>query len=169
SAKKKTYAADEYMIQAGEYKRNIYLIRKGLIRVFQISEKGEEITTNLRWENQIIADINCILFNEGSAAYFQALEETEVLYLDYDLLQKIISENPKLEANRKYLFQKILKRALDRIETFVLLNPEERYLNFVKSNPDIVNRVHNKYIAHTLGITPVSLSRIRARIASRKK
>jgi len=40
---------------------------------------------------------------------------------------------------------------------------------FIDTNPDIINRVPNKYIANVLGITPVSLSRIRKRIASKKK
>ena len=134
-----------------------------------ITEKGEEITTMLRWENQITTNLDTILFNQASRFYFQALEQTEVLYMDYDLIQDIIAKNPKLEANRKHVLLNILKEAIGKIDSFVLLNPEERYLAFIKSNPDIINRVHNKYIANVLGITPVSLSRIRARIASKRK
>ena len=65
-------------------------------------------------------------------------------------------------------FQKEMKAAYRRIDAFVMLSPEERYLQFVENNPDMINRVHNKYIANMLGITPVSLSRIRKRI-SRKR
>jgi hypothetical protein len=46
-----------------------------------------------------------------------------------------------------------------------LLSPEERYIKFVRDKPDIINRVPGKYLATLLGITPISLSRIRRRMA----
>jgi hypothetical protein len=55
------------------------------------------------------------------------------------------------------------------MESFVLLSPEERYMQLLKDKPDIFNRVHNKYLATLLGITPVSLSRIRKRITKTPK
>jgi len=60
----------------------------------------------------------------------------------------------------------MLKEAMERIESFVLLSPTERYLKLIEEKPDIVNRVPDKYLSTYLGITPVSLSRIRKRIAS---
>lgn len=168
-AKRKSYAPSEYLIEEGTLKRELFFIRKGLVRSFAVDEKGDEITVGLNWENQPIASPDTILFDQASRYYFQAIEQTEVLYMDYDLVQTIISKNPKLEQNRKYILQKMLKQAYTRIESFVLYSPEQRYIRFVQSNPDIVNRVPDKYIANVLGITPVSLSRIRKRIAVKKK
>ena len=62
----------------------------------------------------------------------------------------------------------MLKESIERVESFTLHSPEERYINFVKSKPNIVNRVPDKYIATILGMTPVSLSRIRKRIATKE-
>ncbi|CAN0600388.1 unnamed protein product, partial [Ectocarpus sp. 12 AP-2014] len=59
-------------------------------------------------------------------------------------------------------------RAFERVESFVFLSPEERYKKYVKDNPNIINRAPDMYIANILGITAVSLSRIRNRIASKK-
>ena len=169
AANRKTLAPSEYLIKEGTVKREVFFIQKGLVRAFILNEKGEEITTLLRWENQIVVSADIILFNQPSRFYFETLEPTDLFFMDYDLLQSIISNNPKLESNRKYFFQTIIKDISRRVESFVLLSPEERYIDFVQSNPDIVNRVPNKYIANVLGITPVSLSRIRKRIASKKK
>ena len=165
AASSRNFAAGEYLIKEGSPKREVFFIQKGIVRSFRINEKGNEITTQIRWENQIVASQDTILFDQPSQNYFEALEETKVLVLDYDALQKIIASTPKLEANRKFVLQKILKEALERIDTFVLMTPEERYLAFLDQNADIVNRVPNKYIANVLGITPVSLSRIRKRVA----
>lgn len=62
-----------------------------------------------------------------------------------------------------------MKRAFQRIESFVFLSPEERYKKYVKDYPNVIDRAPDKYIANVLGITPVSLSRIRTRIASKKR
>lgn len=169
SAKTKSYASGEHLIIEGETNRNVFFIRKGLVRAYKINEKGDEITTLIRWENKIIASPDIILFDEPSQLYVETLEHTDVFYIDYDVLQKIISSNHKLESNRKFILQNVLKEALKRIDSFVLLTPVERYLAFIKENPDIVNRVQDKYIANIIGITPVSLSRIRKRIITKKK
>ncbi len=169
SAKSKSYELGETMISEGSNKKEIYFIKKGLVRQFAIDNKGDEITTMVRSENQIVASPDIILFDQPSRHYFEALEPTDVYYMDYDLLQSIISNNIKLEKNRKYVLQNLLKELFIRVDNFVLLSPEERYLDFIKSNPNIMNRVPNKYVANILGITPVSLSRIRKRIASKKK
>ncbi len=169
AAKNNTFATSEYLIQEGTIKREVFCIQKGLVRSFFVNQKGDEITKSLFIENKIIASPDIILDKRASRFYYQALEPTEILSIDYDLLQTIISKNPKLEQNRKYIFQKMLREANERIDSFVLLSPEERYIDYIKSNPEIANRVPDKYIANVLGITPVSLSRIRKRIASKKK
>lgn len=169
SAKSRSFAAGELLIREGQTIKEVFFIRKGLVRGFRINDRGEEITTMLRWELQPLASPNLILFNEPSQQNFEALEPTDVFYMDFDTMEAIISRNPKLEANRKYFLQNILKEALERIDSFILLSPEDRYLDFIRTKPDIVDRVPGKYIATLLGITPVSLSRIRKRIASKKR
>lgn len=168
AARIQSFSPKEYLIKEGQIKKDIFFIQQGLVRSFKVNEKGDEITTLLRWENQVVASPDIILFDQPSQAYFEALESTEVFCLNYEVLESILSQNPKLEANRKFVLQEMLKQALQRIDSFVMLSPEERYLAFVRSNPEIVNRVPDKYIANVLGITPVSLSRIRKRIASKK-
>lgn len=165
----RSYAINDYLIKEGTVKREVFFIKKGLIRVFAINDKGDEITIRISTENQPIASPDIILFDQPSRFYFQALEPTETLSIDYDLMQKVISKTPALEQNRKNILLNILKESQARVESFVLYSPEERYIRFVEDNPGIVNRVPDKYIANVLGITPVSLSRIRKRIVQKKK
>ncbi|WP_336069779.1 Crp/Fnr family transcriptional regulator [Mesoflavibacter sp. CH_XMU1404-2] len=169
SAKTKSFLPGEFLIKEGEIKKEIFLIKKGLVRTYKVNDKGDEITTLIRYENQVIASPDIIFFNKPSEFYFEAFEPTEVIYMDYDVLQKLIDSNPKLEANRKFFLHNILKDLLKRVDSFVLLSPEERYLEFIKTHPDIINRIPNKHIANLLGITPVSLSRIRKRIVTKNK
>jgi CRP-like cAMP-binding protein len=168
AAKSKTYKPNEYLFEEGSYNRDIFLIRKGIIRTFKVNKKGEEITTSIRAENQIIANVDHIFFDLPSSNYLQSIETTEVLYMNFDALEEIVKKHPKLVANRKFVLRKLLKESYRRVETFVMLSPEERYLDFIENNNDIANRVPDKYIANVLGITPVSLSRIRKRIAEKR-
>ena len=168
NAQHKRYEPNEYLIKEGSYQRDVFFIRKGIVRIFRINDKGEEITTQLRWENHIFVDTDMIILDSPSQVYCQAIEATEVLSMNFDTLQKIVEKNPKLERNRKYMLRKVIEEMHSRINDFVLLSPEERYLKYIKEHPEIINRVPNKYIANVLGITPVSLSRIRKRIAEKR-
>lgn len=156
------------LIEQGSKSTKVYFLRKGLVRAYHIKDNGEEITFDLIPEHHLAANIDFIVSGLPSNLNFETFEDCEFYTLNYDVLESIVSNNPKLEANRKFFLRKLLMQSKERIESFVLMNPEERYLKFLKDFPGLSNRVPDKYIAQVLGITPVSLSRIRGRIASRK-
>lgn len=167
--KVQSFAKGEVFIQAGATKKDIFFIRQGLVRSYFVDEKLEEITFQLYAETNVFGNVHTILLNEPSKFSYQALEPTKVYTVDYDVLMDEISNNPKLSGiNRRYIGEKILKQAFQRVESFVFLSPEERYQKYIKDNPNVVNRAPDKYIANVLGVTSVSLSRIRNRIATKK-
>ena len=106
-AKLKRYESGDHLLKMGGLRRDIFLIRKGLLRFYTIKSNGEEVTTSLHWENQIVANTDLLFHKTESRFFLQALEATEVLYMDYDKLQDIINSHPKLERHRKNIFQKI--------------------------------------------------------------
>ena len=158
----------ETYISIGDRSRMLAFIEKGLIRAFAEKDNGEQATLLLRWEDQFVGSHDTIIFNQPSKFAYQAIEPTTILELDYALVEKAMEENPKFESVRKSVLMSMLGGALQMLEDFVLLSPEQRYIKLVDEKMDIVNRVADKHIASMLGITPVSLSRIRKRIASRK-
>ena len=131
-----------------------------------MKENGDEVTVLLRWENQFVTSHDSILWHKPSRFIYQALEDTTLIEMDYNKAQEIADRNPLLANNRNILLTHMLAQSIDRVESFVLLSAKERYLKLVHEKPDIVNRVPDKYLSTYLGITPVSLSRIRKRIAS---
>ena len=168
-ARIKTLEKGTVIVDVGDTKKELFFIRKGLIRSYLITEEQEEITFQLFPESQICGNVNAILFDEPSRFCFQALERTKIYAIDYDAFQRLASKNPEFsEFNVRFLSKRVMKQAFQRVESFVFLSPEERYKKYVKDYPNVINRAPDKYIAHVLGITPVSLSRIRSRIASRK-
>ena len=167
AAKSKSFEKKELILREGSIQNDVYFVRKGLIRQFIINEDGEETTFRFIPENTILVNVDVLLFNQPSRFNFEALEKTKTFSMDYHLGNDILSKNPKLHPNRVQFAQKVMKEMHRRIELFVLHTPEERYLHFIKEYPNINDRVPDKYIANVLGMTPVSLSRIRARIAEK--
>ncbi len=168
-AQTKKLKAGEVYIAEGSTSQKLAYIKSGLIRAYSIKPNGDEITMMLRWENQFIASIDSVIFTRPSRFTYQALEDTVMMEVDYHKAQTIIDKSPKLSSSRHSFLLLMLGQAMERIEAFVLLSPEERYLKLVQEKPNIINRVADKHLATLLGITPVSLSRIRKRIAMQHK
>jgi CRP-like cAMP-binding protein len=168
-AKEKKLKEGEVYIESGAISKKIAYVKSGIVRGYLVKENGEEATLILRSEDQFVASYDSILRNEKSRVCYHALENTILLEVDFEALMDLINKNPKYFAGRKYFFSNMANDLLERLESFVLLNPEERYQHFLKMHPGLAQRIQDKYIASYLGITPVSLSRIRKRIVQKKK
>jgi len=160
----KTFEKDEIIIATKASKKEVILIRKGLVRCFKGNKRYEEETTfQLYAENDLFGNIHAIAFNEPSEFTYQALENTKAYIIDFNQISK------KTQFDRGVLGKKLIRQSFSRVESLIFFSPEERYLKYLKDNPSIVNRAPDKYIAHVLGITPFSLSRIRKRLSDQKK
>jgi CRP-like cAMP-binding protein len=104
--------------------------------------------------------------------FIQAIEDTELVSLSFDSLQQLY--NHKLLSYKMERFGRLIAEYLiccydDRLNSFIIQSPEERYLDLLSSRPDIIQRIPQHHIANFLGITPVSLSRIRRRVMKSAK
>jgi CRP/FNR family transcriptional regulator len=85
--------------------------------------------------------------------------------ISYQLMQEAFSKFPSLEKYGRLIAEKILKIQQHRIESFLFETAEERYLNFIKENPELFSRVSVSYLSTYLGIERQSLTRIRKKLA----
>jgi len=164
-ARTKTLAVGEVYIREGSVTQKLAFIRKGLLRAYGVKKNGQDATLFLRWEGQFIASSDSIILKRPSKFRYEALEETILDEMDFTEVQPVIDRSPVLSSLRDVILMQMLAQAMERVEGFVFLTPEERYSKFVREKPDIINRVPGKYLATLLGITPISLSRIRRRMA----
>jgi len=160
---------NEAYIREGENSRRLAFIEEGVIRAYTIKENGDEATLLLRWEGQFIASHDTIINRQPSRFIYRALEPVKLLQIDYDVLEEILKIHPEYEPLRNFFLMKMLAESLKMLESFVTQSPEERYRKLLSERFDLVNRVPDKYIASMLGITPVSLSRIRKRMHTKGK
>lgn len=167
--KERKLKAGEIYIAEGSNFRNVAYIKSGILRGFMIKSNGDEATVILRCEDEFVASYHSIMHNGGSKATYYALEDSVLLELDFDKLMETVDKNPKYHAGRKYFLSNVAQDLMDRLESFILLSPEERYDHFLKRHPSLAQRIPDKFIASYLGITPVSLSRIRKRLVQKER
>jgi len=84
--------------------------------------------------------------------------------LEAEMYQKF----PQLESLNRALGEAIMAKHVETFAEYKMASPEERYLNLLKTRPDIVQRAPQHQIASYLGMKPESLSRIRKRITNQK-
>jgi len=159
----RTIRVGEHLIRAGTVNYSGFLVVKGLLRNYHILNDGSERTVLFTAEGGAIASYASVISNMPTVEQVTALEETIVITMDTRDLRKLMAGSPNLMTAYTQIIERMLLDAITRIDRFVLLSPEERYHAFVKEHPGLEQRIPQKYLASYLGITPVSLSRIRAR------
>lgn len=159
----KTIPKKSRFIEEGKLDQRIAFVIEGIFRGF-INQDGEEITLWFSTENDLIASYNGPLLNAPSKITYQALEESTIFIFEYSKLKELARQDLEIAFYIIEMQEKILIESLHRNERFMLMDAEERYQNLINNKPDIVQRVSQKLLASYIGITPVSLSRLRARL-----
>lgn len=154
-----------FLLQSGEICKNIFFVEKGLLRMYSIDKNGKEHIIQFAPESWLISDRSSLYFNEKSIYYIEAVEESEVIFLNLDFFNKLVEQFPDSIERSDILVQKHVKSLQDRINSLLGETAEERYLKFVKMFPDLLLRVPQWMVASFLGITPESLSRVRKELA----
>lgn len=159
------YAKKAYIIQQGNLQQHLYFVTQGLVRGFYINEKGEEITIRFAQEYNYVTHYSALLSQQPSQYYFQCLEPTTTLQLNFAGIQEGYHLHQGLEKFGRLIAEQILQAQQKRIEAFQFLTAEARYLQFVEQYPQLFNRVSLSHLASYLGIQRPSLSRIRKKLA----
>lgn len=155
---------NEYFIIAGEVPDRVGFNISGLFRYFYIDKNGKEYTKYFEMENDLLISYSASLLKENSRFYIEALEDSEILVSQYKMFSDLINTNPCWEkvARKLIEFQYIKKEK--REYQFLFDDAETRYDQFLKDYPGLIDLVKHYHIASYLGISPVSLSRIRKKI-----
>lgn len=141
--------------------KTIYFIEKGLARIYYFKD-GIDITERFFFENSIIARVESLFTGQPSRKAIQVLEEAEIIAINAPKLFKLYDQFPEIERLFRKIFEEAYVETVHRIEGIQFHSAEERYKALLAEAPDVLKRVPLKYVASYLGITQVSLSRIRS-------
>jgi CRP-like cAMP-binding protein len=158
SIKKKTI-----LLNARKTAKEVYYIINGCLRLFYIKD-GLDISSYFFTEAMFAGAYESFISQQPSRQAIETIEDCELVIIPYAKLQGLYTDQPEMNSIvRKIVEQRFV--SLHKLFTsYILDSPEERYLYLLKENPGLLNRVPQHHIATFLGITPVSLSRIRNRV-----
>ncbi len=166
-AKSKHFKKREILQRKGDIIANSFYVKKGLLRSYIIDSKGKEHIYMFAPEGWIIADLEASEFNEPVELYIDCLEDSEIIIFDSDCLFKADLTKETIVENAKLLYRRM--GILQRRVLMLMSSPAiDRYNYFLKTYPELPNRVPQHMIATYLGITPQALSTIRGKIAHSK-
>lgn len=158
----KEYEIGAEFIRSGTTQRKLGIVLQGLTRAYAINNKGEEISMKFRKEGEAVACHDSIFYNKPSRQVIEFLERTTIVVFDYKAIEDLAAINPRVEQLKNYFFEQFVIRLQERLETFLLFSAQERYQWLIDNDPVLLQRVQQKHLASYLGITPVSLSRLRS-------
>ncbi|SNC61326.1 cAMP-binding domain of CRP or a regulatory subunit of cAMP-dependent protein kinases [Hymenobacter gelipurpurascens] len=159
-------ARGEHFVQAGERRHELAILLQGSCRLYYPRPDGEERTTYFFFENHLLGDYPGCLTGQPSQLSIQALTDAELLVFDYAVLRQLYEERPVYERFGRLVAEYHLLGTDARLVEQLMLSPEERYRALLSSGKTkILECIPQHLVANYLGVTPVSLSRIRARVA----
>jgi CRP/FNR family transcriptional regulator, anaerobic regulatory protein len=165
---KKTIPKGAFLLEPNHVCDYVAFINKGHFRSYCMID-GQEKTYNFFFDGNFFTDYPSFLTRQPSIEWHQAMEDAEVLVVNYADMQKGYAETPSWEKFGRLIAEYIIIGIAERNRSMLFMSPEERYLNLMKTRPKVIANIPQHYIASYLGIQPESLSRIRKRLATSKR
>ncbi len=162
----KNYQAGDILLKEGMISKISYFNLKGCVRLFYIVE-GEEKTTFFYTEEKFITSLRSFTEKIPSKHYLECIEDCTLALIPYDTEKQLLSKLPKLEVFARIILEQELANYQEMLSTYILSNPEQRYLNLIQNSPDLLQRVPLYQLASYIGVKAESLSRIRNRITKK--
>ena len=152
-----------HLVEAGQICSRIAYIQQGLFRIYYLKD-GTEINTCFCREDSITSSFNSFISQVPSGEYIQALENSVVVTLSFDPMEKLTAESTAWQTIRRLLTEKECLRLSDRASSLSFESALEKYKNLLRYQPEIIQRVSIQHIASYIGVSRETLSRIRARV-----
>ncbi|MBN1533778.1 MAG: Crp/Fnr family transcriptional regulator [Spirochaetes bacterium] len=152
------------LLRAGEVATRLYTVVEGCLRFYYIKENGAEITSQFFLEHGMVSSFESARTGLPSDSCIEAIEDSVIAWITMRHLSGIIARSAPVKEYFERLIMTRLIYYMRHHASYIRDNPETRYRNLACEHPEIVARVPQQYIASYLGVTPVSLSRIKNRL-----
>ncbi len=155
------------VIREGEMERYLNIIAQGLARKY-LPVKNNEITIQLASEGHIIHSELSFHNRIPSRSVVETIEPTVLFSISYDSLQQLYEQYPKAERMGRLLISELFVKKDNRYFDQLNKSTRERFLHYIRTHPQMLQRVPQKYIASFLNIKPETFSRLKHLIRLKK-
>lgn len=150
----------QYLIHEGDEVKYEYLVMKGIFKVFYVDNDGKEHILQFAKENWWMSDYIAFFKKSTATMFVECLAEGEVLSLTLQGREKLSADLHKME----HFFRVKLTNGYIALQQRIILllssTPQQRYEEFSKLYPDLMQHIPKKYIAEYLGVSRETLSRL---------
>lgn len=157
--------AGGFLQRAGDIATRAAFVVSGCLRVYVIDAKGKEHIVQFAPENWFWSDATSLMLQAPSTYYCDAVEATTLLTIDGPSHQRLVDEVQTFGNAFRAGLQRHSAAKDARIVSALSASAEERYTEFVRKYPSIVQRVPQWMLASYLGVTPETVSRIRRNLS----
>ena len=156
---------NDFLWKEGEICKHLVFIKSGLVYWYYRKEE-KEIITNLYFEKAVFYDDYSFIEQEPSVLTYVALETTELIVIPRIVMYEMFDKYKSFERLGRMMVERQHIISIKEQLNLIGNKAEEKYLNMITSQPDLLKRVPLKIVASYLNITPEHLSRIRKKMAS---
>ncbi|QTN39843.1 Crp/Fnr family transcriptional regulator [Cryomorphaceae bacterium] len=164
ASKIRKYEAGTLLLHQGEKETDVRILMSGLVRLYTMQSDGEEKTLAYMERGDHVASVQTVLRGEAGLFYAEVMEPIQCLQFDSKVMDELEKRNPRLQQFKVRGMERALDKMIDLVQFHILYKPEERFKVFAERHPKLLDRVSQKNLASMLGMTPVSLSRIKNRL-----
>lgn len=154
---------NESLLTKGEVCRHVYFVNQGCLRAFYLQPDGHEATRYVAFENQFGTALKSFITRQSALEFLQTVEASELLAIAHADFYRLLATVPAWAGVYAAQLEGAYLVNTWRLESFITLDARQRYEDLLQTNPHIVRRLSNRLVASYLGITPESLSRLKAR------
>lgn len=141
-----------------------HFVVTGCLVQYYLNDDGIQHTLLFAPEGWWTTDLPSFLTGQEARYYIEALEDSELLIISKESLDKLLVKVPLLNNFFRILYQNAIMAQEERLLNVLSTKVEERYLRFIKKYPQLQNRVPQYLIASYLGVTPEFFSKVKSRI-----
>ena len=152
---------NKHLLRQGQVASEYIFIRKGGLRIYAASG-DREVTGWIALEGEFFAELVSLKAQQPTRFNIQAMEDTEIQCIHYLAMEKLYKAWPAWQEFGRKVWENAFTRVVEGIIAHQTLTAEERYAQML-TRSDLVQRVPLKHLASFLGVTPTSLSRLRAK------
>lgn len=156
---------DDFFLKEDQYCDRLAFIGSGLMRIYRYAD-GKEVTQWISSAGYFVTDLASFVFDTPGRWNIQALTDCELFSIDRRAYQGLNASIPKWAELDKLFIARCFIMLEERVFTHLHLSAEARYQKLMEQSPELFNLVPLQYLASMMGMTPETLSRIRAKMIS---
>lgn len=155
---------NQFLLSPGERCKNYYFIETGALRVFTINQEGIENSRFFAFEGNFCTALPSFINQEPAMEYLQAIEKSRLLYISRSDFFKMVEKHSFFSRIYLEILELGFITAQKRIYGFQGFDAMEKVKWVIDSQPELLLRVSNKMAASYLGMSPSTLSRMKAKL-----